>query len=771
MRAVWRAARAAVRRRRLQTLVIALVTLTSTVAMVIALGLLDAASAPFDKAFGKQRGPHVVAVFDPDKVSRARLAQAARQPGVEAAAGPYAQATVELPDAGMHFGLGSEITVVGRADPDGPVDRLDLWAGRWATRPGEVVLNRQSDWTPDDLGKRLPMPSGGPDLTVVGFAFDLSRTADAWVAPEQIDVLRPTATQMLFRFPGASSDDRLRAQLATVTEGLPADALTASRSYLALKHQVSGSARAYTPYLMAFGILGIAVAVLIIANVVSGAVISGFRHIGVLKALGFTPGQVVAVYLTMISVPAVVGCALGTAAGNLLAGFFFEFVFSGPDAGVFHGSVSVSAWVNAVTLLGMPAVCLLAALAPALRAHRMSAARAISAGSAPRAGRALGIQRRLAGSRLPRSVSLGVGLPFARPGRSVLTLAAVVLGVTTVTFATGLATTMDRFGNAGRDAYQVTVYASNFKHGKEIRPEHDDRELQSLLGGLPGATGITARASVDVRLAGSAHPVILEGRRGDRLELGGVLTDGRWMRASGEIVAGSAFLRQNGVRVGDRVGLEKGGRTERVLVVGEFMESNARVVVADWPTLAALAPDEKPIAYHVALRDGTDPTAYARAARAADPGISPDVRGSNSITQTIVGSATALTVMLAVVAALGVFNTVVLNTRDRRRDLGMLKSIGMTPRQVTVMSVTSMAVLGAIGSLLGIPLGVAGYELVIPRMADAVDITLPAYMTDVWQAPALTALALAGLVIAMLGAFVPARRAGRLTIAEVLRSE
>ncbi|MEY9995249.1 ABC-type antimicrobial peptide transport system permease subunit [Streptomyces sp. V4I8] len=48
----------------------------------------------------------------------------------------------------------------------------------------------------------------------------------------------------------------------------------------------------------------------------------------------------------------------------------------------------------------------------------------------------------------------------------------------------------------------------------------------------------------------------------------------------------------------------------------------------------------------------------------------------------------------------------------------MLKSIDMTPRQVTVMTVTSMAVLGVIGSLLGIPLGVAGYHLVIPRMAD-----------------------------------------------------
>ena len=63
------------------------------------------------------------------------------------------------------------------------------------------------------------------------------------------------------------------------------------------------------------------------------------------------------------------------------------------------------------------------------------------------------------------------------------------------------------------------------------------------------------------------------------------------------------------------------------------------------------------------------------------------------------------------------------------------------------------------------------YQLVVPRMADAVDITLPSYMTDVWQAPALASVALAGLAIAVLGAFIPARGAARLTIAEVLHNE
>ncbi|SOD89951.1 FtsX-like permease family protein [Streptomyces sp. Ag109_G2-15] len=769
MRAVWKAARAAVRRRRLQTLVIWLVTLVSTGSMVVALGLVDAASAPFDHVFGKQRGPHVIAAFDAAEVSDAQLAHAARQSGVEAVAGPFRQASVDLPRDAGDFGLGGEVTVVGRSGPGGPVDRVNLWAGRWPTRPGEIVLNRQSDWTADDMGKKFRVPSG-PTLTIVGFAFDLSHTADAWVDPDQITALHPTGTQMLFRFRDASSERALRAGMADVTEDLPKGGLAGSETYLALKHRIGSTARAYAPYLMAFGVLGILVAVLIVANVVGGAVVSGFRHIGILKALGFTPGQVLGVYLVMISVPSVLGCALGTLAGNLLAHPFFQFVFTGPNSGVLHDSVGIAPWVNALALLGMPLVCVLAALGPSLRARRMPASRAISAGSAPRAGRALGIQRRLASARLPRSVSLGVGLPFARPARSALTLAAVALGVTTVTFATGLAATLTDFGNAGQRAFDVTVYVGNYRHGKEVRPVHSDRQLQAMLESLPGATRVTARSDEEALLVGSTQVVMCEGRRGD-VPLDSVLIRGRWTHRTGEVVAGTAFLHRTGTHVGDHLRLRKGGREERLTIVGETMLDNDRLVVGAWPTVTSLMPDVKPIAYHVRLREGADQQAYARAVRAADPGLSLQLSGPNNVTRTIVGSATALTLMLALVSSLGVFNTAVLNTHDRRRDLGMLKSIGMTPRQVTVMTVTSMAVLGAVGSLLGIPLGIVSYELVIPRMAAGVDITLPSYMTDVWHTPTLAGLALAGLVIAVLGAFVPARRAARLTVAEVLRSE
>ncbi|MGW2641977.1 FtsX-like permease family protein [Streptomyces sp. NPDC001348] len=117
------------------------------------------------------------------------------------------------------------------------------------------------------------------------------------------------------------------------------------------------------------------------------------------------------------------------------------------------------------------------------------------------------------------------------------------------------------------------------------------------------------------------------------------------------------------------------------------------------------------------------------------------------------------------------FNTVVLSARERRRDLGMLKSIGMTPGQVTVMMVVSMAGLGLLGGILGLPLGVAAYHVVIPITEHSAQLTFPARMLDVWHPGSMTLLVLAGVVIAALGAVIPAHVAARQAIARVLRTE
>ena len=69
---------------------------------------------------------------------------------------------------------------------------------------------------------------------------------------------------------------------------------------------------------------------------------------------------------------------------------------------------------------------------------------AISTGRAPHTGRGYRIRRALAATRLPLPARFGLGTPFARPARSAVTLVAVLLGATTVVFAAGLATSLNR---------------------------------------------------------------------------------------------------------------------------------------------------------------------------------------------------------------------------------------------------------------------------------------------------------------------------------------
>ncbi|MGW1909210.1 FtsX-like permease family protein [Streptomyces sp. NPDC002076] len=781
MSAVWRASRAAVRRRRLQTTVIAVVVLVSSTALVVALGLLDAASGPFDRIFGQAHGAHVVATFDATKVSGAELARTAHRPGVRASAGPFPEAVVDLPRSAVAElpGMGpGPLTVVGRAGPGGPVDRLDLFAGHWATGPGQLVLELPDapglgDGPHSPIGKRIRLPGLAP-LTVVGLASGVSGTAQAWVSPRQIRALHPTTYQMLYRFDRAATARQITADTATVSAGLPPGSLVAHQSYLTLKAQLAAEPNAFVPFLMAFGILGLLVAVLIVANVVSGAVVSGFRHIGVLKSVGFTPAQVVAVYLVMVCVPATAGAAIGTALGAVVARPLLHQVFYGADFGTVNVRPTVGSWVYMTTALGMPAVVLLAALIPALRAHRLSAARAISAGSAPGGGRRPAVQRWLSGVRLPRSVTLGLGLPFARPGRALLTVSAVLLGVATVTFATGLSATMVSYGKAveGADRTQVVVYAGQPRFG-ETAPHQGDAATQTLLRSLPHAADVSAVGYFQVRMLGQSQDVTIEGARGGRSTLQDDLARGRWAHGPGEVVASGRFLAKYGLRVGDSFTLgTAGGRTERVTLVGEVMAGPSDFVRADWATVTALAPDARANQYRVRLTPGAEDGAYTKAVRAVDPGLYPSEQPSvNAGAVTVISSAATLTLMLTLVAAMGVFNTVVLSARERQRDLGMLKSIGMTPRQVTVMLVVSMAGLGLVGGVLGLPLGVEAYRVVIPLTEHSAHLAFPARMLDVWHPGSMALLALAGVAIAALGAMLPARAAARQTIARVLHTE
>jgi putative ABC transport system permease protein len=130
-----------------------------------------------------------------------------------------------------------------------------------------------------------------------------------------------------------------------------------------------------------------------------------------------------------------------------------------------------------------------------------------------------------------------------------------------------------------------------------------------------------------------------------------------------------------------------------------------------------------------------------------------------------------LVLVLGLVAAAGVFATMLLHVRERSRDIAILKAVGMSPRQLLAMVMTASAVLGVIGGLVAMPLGVRAYHGLLTSLARQIGTRPPPFAFDVLPPMTLYPLGAMGLAIALAGAFLPARRAARSRVAEILRSE
>src|SRR5262249_43242446 len=207
-------------------------------------------------------------------------------------------ATVSISSQG--FSLPS-LVLVGRASPGGRLDDLTLVRGHWPQRPGQVVLSEGTGFFPG-LGATMTVTTapGKPVLTVVGMANSVTNTASGWVLPGEVRALRPVGApataEMLYRFASAGTAAQIRGAVAAVAASLPAGAVAGFSSWLTAQQQATGNSTILAPFVEAFALIGLFMSVLIVGNVVSGAVVSSYRRIGVLKSIGFSPVQVVFAY-------------------------------------------------------------------------------------------------------------------------------------------------------------------------------------------------------------------------------------------------------------------------------------------------------------------------------------------------------------------------------------------------------------------------------------------------------------------------------------------
>ena len=464
-----------VRHRPVSAVLLVLAIMTAATTLTISLALRGVSNQPYQQTRAVTAGPDVVAEVGPPQAvggppaDVAALTPLTHASGVVAHSGPYPFTFATLLANGRKAGA----QVEGRDQAAAPVDQPKLTQGRWV-RPGEVVLERSfADELGVGAGSRVTL--NGRSFRVAGVAVtaastllyphicfsdcDLSTTELARKVPGLVWVTRPDAVSLATAAEPLSY--RLDLKLADpLAAGSFASAYdnshtSASAPLLNSWENISFGAanlvrNEQRALLIGSWLLGL-LAVASVAVLVGGRMAEQTRRVGLLKAVGSTPGLVAAVLLAEHLVLAVAAAAMG-----LLIGWLVAPLLTGPGAALLGsvGTPPVTVATMAIVVAVALAVAAVATLVPAIRAARTSTVRALADSARQPRRRAWAIA---ISSRLPVPLLFGLRVAARRPRRIVLN--AISVAIT----ATGIVAVL--MVHAGYDA-------SLGAHGGLADPEH-----------------------------------------------------------------------------------------------------------------------------------------------------------------------------------------------------------------------------------------------------------------------------------------------------------
>jgi putative ABC transport system permease protein len=405
--------------------------------IVLALEVRSSGRDPWQQTFDAANGAHVLASVRSQADARA----VAELPGVteRGAPVPLATATVGPPGSTDRVELAG---LSGRQVVNMPV----LTAGSPLREDGIVLERSLANALGIEVGDTLAVTSrrGSIDLPVLGTAvlpsqprYPRRNPGLAWVSPATLERVEPDRT--LWRWTAAL---RLADPSASTAFAERAAALRPGELYFETwqvqRDYALGDAQLTQLVVTTFTILLLIIAFVVVGILVGARANAQSREIGLLKAAGFTPRQVGAVFALESIALGLVAAALGFLVGSILAPRLAE-----PSAVTLIGSPTIAAnpWHILVASCLVIPVLLAGALAATRRSTRFSVLEAIRAGSSspPNSRLARAVDR----SVLPLTIGLGLKDLLARGRRALLLAAPIALTGAVVVVALSLDATLD----------------------------------------------------------------------------------------------------------------------------------------------------------------------------------------------------------------------------------------------------------------------------------------------------------------------------------------
>lgn len=545
--------------------------------------------------------------------------------------------------------------------------------------------------------------------------------------------------------------------------------------------------RAIKPVSIALGAFGglAALALLIVAlQVISRQIRRHATETATLRALGASPTTTMA-----DAVSGIIGAGLAGAAVAVLVATALSPLFPlGPVRPVYPVGVAVDPMVLGLGFVAIVVLLSGAALLAAYRNDLRLRSRAQAAPRRPSVG-----TRLAAASGLPIAATTGIRFAVEPGDRDPVPVRSAILGaalavvvvVSTVIFGASLNNLVTHPSLYGWN-WNYTLL-SNFA-GDEDLPAHQSATLLAHDKYVTAASGVYfSKLQIDGQLV----PVL---GASPSAPVDPPLLSGHGVRAANQIVLAPATLAALGTHVGSTidVGAGRGSGSVRLTVVGT---ATMPAIVGPGMGTGAIV-DERVIPAADRNTQGSDvpgPNAYlirtdgppAQALRSLDGIVhtinlpsSPSSGSAGGIigvlrpeeivdSHSIVVIPAVLGASLALGAALALATTLVASVRRRRRDLAVLKTLGLSGRQLAGVVLWQSSVTVVMGTIIGVPLGIVLGRVLWTEFArgiSAVPLTSipPLYVT---------AIAVGAVVLANVVAAVPARLAARTPTAVLLRAE